>query len=629
MSWEIRLLGPLQLLENGELRRIGPAKRKALLAFLALEANHPVSVDRLAEALWAGTPPRSAVANIRTYVYDLRRVLGERIGTHAHGYALRAEPGELDIEEFVRLAESGHAALAAGDAARAAASLAAALHLWRGPAGDGLTSGTALDTHFAWLTEQRLTVFEDLVAAQLDLQEHGAVAGALRRHLTQHPLRERAWAQLMLALYRVGDPAAALGAYRQAREALREQLGVEPGPELAAMHRDVLDSAAHLASPSSSAARVRVRNGVAGPPRQLPPVGTVFVGRVNELADLTAAVRRVTSHGPAVVVVSGAGGVGKSALAIRAGHLLAPEFPDGQLYINLHNRHPGAGARSTGEVPAAVLRALGVPGDEVPEQAEERASQYRSLLASSRVLVLVDNATTPAQARALAPGGGGSALLATSRFTLGTLESGARLPVGPLSDENARLLLTELVGDEPVRADRAGTAELIRVCAGMTLALRIAGARLSRRPGLPIGRFVRHLAEDDQRLDMLTDGDLSVRECLAVGYRAVESEDETAARVFRLLGSTGSAELTTKEATARLGVPVARVVQAFDRLLDAHMVRFVAPDRYLVPELLRQYAAELARTDRPGPELTLSLVGTRTANGHPVDGASEWMLCVR
>ncbi|MET3424884.1 DNA-binding SARP family transcriptional activator [Actinoplanes tereljensis] len=390
----------------------GPAKRRAILAALALEVNRPVTLDRLVGLLWAGQAPASAVANIRNHVAALRGTLGDRIVSRPSAYQLNLEPHELDVAQFRRLAAQGRDALARGEPAGAEPDLAAALRLWRGPAGLGLSGGAELDVLIAGLETDRLRVVEDLADVRLTLGYTDELVPALRDHLTAHPLRERAWAQLMLAHYRSSDLGAALAAYRQAQAALQSQLGVEPGSALTGLHVAMLDRAPQLdllVRPPAG----RSQAGGLEVPRELPPDPALFTGRAGELAAVLAAARPAPGRrAPAVVVVHGPPGSGKTALVTRAGHRLAHAFPDGQVFTE-------AGPDvSAADLMARVLRAFGVPAAEVPEHVDERIGRYRSLLAARRVLIVVHGAACAGQVRPLVPGSAGSALLVTSRCPL-------------------------------------------------------------------------------------------------------------------------------------------------------------------------------------------------------------------
>jgi DNA-binding SARP family transcriptional activator len=517
MTIGIRLLGPTELLEHGRPANPGPAKRQAMLAALALEANRPVSLSRLIDAAWSDSPPRSAVANLRNHATALRKVLRDRIVSRGGGYQLRLEPDELDVDTFRRLATQGRQALAAADPVIAEPALAAALRLWRGAAGDGLPRGTALEAQLESLDEHRLLAFEDLVDARLALGRHTDVLGELREHVARQPLRERAWGQTMLALYRTGDTGAALATYRQARSTLDEHLGVEPGPELSALHKAVLDRSPELqpmghdgamqptitVRPRAAANRLPVE-----PPRELPPDPAVLVGRTEELGFVLAATRpgdRVRT--PAAVLIYGERGSGKATLAARAGHHLSTAFPDGQIYIDLNGQESATAERLVGR----ALRALGSPAGEVPDELDERIGRYRSWIAARRVLVIVNGASSPAQIRPLIPTAPGSALIATSRERLETLDGVPRVHLGPLPAADARALLSAYVGEERL-GDTAATARLIHLCDGLPLALRIVAAQLAARPELSVRTLAERLARN--RPGVLAYEDLAVRDAV-------------------------------------------------------------------------------------------------------------------
>jgi len=253
MSFKLRLLGPLELIRSDRLIPLGPAKRQTMLAALTLDANRSVTLSTLTQAVWLGAPPKSAIANLRTYAGGLRRILGDRLTARPKAYELRIGPGELDSAEFLQLATDGRRALAEGDATLATRRLSAALDLWRGTAGEGLPCGPALANRLSTLDEQRLDVFEDYVEAALGTGHRTNLAAQLRVHLTSHPLRERAWGQLALVLYSNGNVTGALTAYREARAALQQHLGIEPGPALARLHRAMLDRDPALGDPLAPA----------------------------------------------------------------------------------------------------------------------------------------------------------------------------------------------------------------------------------------------------------------------------------------------------------------------------------------------------------------------------------------
>ncbi|MEV4755356.1 AfsR/SARP family transcriptional regulator [Micromonospora sp. NPDC049559] len=605
MRIEIRLLGAVEVRVDGRPAVLGPAKRQAVLAGLALEHERQVSLERLASMVWAGQPPRSMVANLRTHAAALRQVLGDRVVAGPGAYRLRIGAGELDADEFTALAGAGRAALAKDDPSSAASSLTAALALWRGAvAGERLRCGPVLEAHLAALQEQRRQVFEDLAEARLALGEHANLVRPLRQYLADHPLRERAWAQLMLALYRGGDVAGALDAYRSARTVLDEQLGLEPGTELAALHRAVLDrvpppaphrAVAETSRPASAPPAGEVATTAAGPPvvpRELPADRARLVGRGAELDQLLTA-GRAAAGVPAVVAISGPAGSGRSALVVRAAHLLAADFPDGQIFIDLGGHGSTPAAVTADRLVARALRALGPPPGGLPPQLDELTGWYRSRLAGRRVLVVVDDVWHADQVRPLIPAEAGSALLLTSWRRLGALDGVRRVPVGPLAVSDAEALLARLAGASRVAADPAATAELVRLCGGLPLALRIAGARLAGRPGWSVAMLAEQLTDERYRLDGLTYEGSSVRDSVARGYHAARLDDALVEPMFQLLGREPSGA-TAQEAAARLGVPPLRAWRSLEGLVDAHLAVGEGSGRYRLPALLRQYADELA-----------------------------------
>ncbi|GIF96447.1 AfsR/SARP family transcriptional regulator [Catellatospora citrea] len=572
-----RLLGPLALGSADRVTGLSVPKIRCMLAVLLLDADRVVSLDRLVDELWGDDPPRSAVANLRSYALALRRALAatgidpERLVTTPGGYRLQVAPGECDLEVWESHAEAGVAALTAGRHQEAARQLDQALSCWRGAALDGIPVGPVLAARATALDELRTAHTEDLFEARLGSGEGIALVAPLREHIAAHPTRERAYEQLMRVLYAVGDTAAALTVYQQARDALAEGLGLEPGPQLREVQRAVLRRDPSLAPPAPAHAIT---------PRQLPPDVPVLVGRQRELARLhegTAVVRNV--HGP--------GGVGKSALAIRLAHRLRDRYPDGQLYLDLQGSNPRLTPLDPVDVLGRFVRALGVPYGRLPQEPADVAALYRTLLAERRVLILLDNAVDAAQVRPLLPGVGDSLVLVTSRRALTALDGVAMLALDVLPEDAAAELLDRIAGPA-LRADGASALALAGLCGRLPLALRIAAARLAARPDWSAADLVERLVDERNRLDELHSDDMAVRSCFQASYRVL---DPVAARAFRMAGLARVPELSVAALGALLDAPAPVAASALDRLVEARLVE-VESGRFRLHDLLRLYAAE-------------------------------------
>lgn len=575
------ILGPVAIQRHDHYLALRSSKQCTLVATLLLNANRVVSMEHICDVLWEHGPPRSAVANLRTYVAALRRRLqshdeaASRLTWRGAGYQLRVEPGELDLHEFTDLAARGRTALTQGRLDEARTVLGQALALWRGPIAEGAIRSAALTPVLDSLTERRAATTEDLIEARLGLGEHHALIAELRPLLVEHPLRERLWAQLMTALYRSGDPATALAAYATCRDTLADQLGLEPGPELAGLQQAVLDRDPSLSldpprRPVTLARRV---------PHQLPPDVGTFVGRAAELEQLLGAAG-------ARVDVSGACGVGKSALVGHAAHALAEAHPDGQLHADL-----ATPSGRTDELVPRFLRALDVDVARCPDEA---AARLRSVLAERRVLLVVEGVTDPDQVRALVPASGSSTILLTSRTMLTALDGVRHLDLGPMPLDDAVQLLAALAGRDRIDAEPRAAALLARLCDGLPLALRVAGARLAARPRRPVSWLVDRMRTAPKPLDELTHGGLSVRRRYAGVLAEPDGVDALTDATFRLLGHVGAGPVTTAAVAGRLGVPGPDAEAALDRLTELRLIDPFDANSYRVRPLVRAYAREVA-----------------------------------
>jgi tetratricopeptide (TPR) repeat protein/transcriptional regulator with XRE-family HTH domain len=352
---------------------------------------------------------------------------------------------------------------------------------------------------------------------------------------------------------------------------------------------------------------------------QLPPDIEDFTGREDALERLRVRMADRPSGSTAVVITGAVGkaGVGKTALAVHVAHQLRPEFPDGQLYVNL--RGAEAQALAPAEVLGRFLRALGVEGQCLPQDVDSRAGLYRSLLADRRMLVVLDNAADEAQVRPLLPAGAGNAVLVTSRVRLAGLTPAEAIDLGVLPPEQAVELLGKIVGADRLAAESGAASQLAALCGYLPLALRIVGARLAAKPHWRVQRLADRLGAHHRRLDELAVGDLEVRASFALSYRGV---GEAERRAFRLLGLLEVPDFAPWMLAALLDVPAPDAEEIAERLADAQLLDTVGEDaagqiRYRCHDLLRLFARERLATDetpdirRAALERTLQIYFTR------------------
>ncbi|MCW2882333.1 MAG: transcriptional regulator, family [Sphaerisporangium sp.] len=608
---EFRILGPLEVIAGTERLDIGGTRQRITLANLLLDANRVVTADRLAQAIYGEDMPPTSRAQVQICISSLRRLFAahagaEVISTQSRGYIIHVGEGLLDAQRFESLTLRARRARDAGDLDEAVKSYREALTLWRGQeALEGIES-RPVQSAASRLTEERMTTNEDCVQLELDLGRHQQLIGELNRLVEQYPLRERLRGQLMLALYRSGRRAEALQVYRLARETMIEELGIEPNDQLQRLEQAILTADESLDRPVKPTT-IPVEPPPAAPavhvPFLLPSAIADFTGRTKQIdaiqRELALASEDPTRFAVPIVIVAGKGGIGKTTVAVHAAHTVAERFPDGQLFADLH----GGASRQVSpmHILERFLRALGVPGNAMPDGLEERAEMYRALLADRRTLVVLDDAATESQVLPLLPGTRMSAVIITSRSRLAGLAGAIHVDMDIFDTDQSMELLERIAGTGRVRSETDAAEALAELCGQLPLALRIAGARLSARPHWRIEQLVSRLEDETRRLDELNHGDMGIRASISLTY---ESVGEEARRLFRRLAILDTGHFSAWMGAALLDRSFDDAGDLFDELADAQLIEtaggYGAHGLYRFHDLIRVFAREcLASEETP------------------------------
>lgn len=604
MSVRIQVLGPVRLWRGGTVVDLGPAGRRAVLALLALAGGQPLSRHDLVDGLWPNGPPASATNIIQTHVKHLRRLIepdrrprlsSMLLRTVGDGYALDVATFDIDLISFRQLADAAGEASRDGRLLRAVELYRQALRLWHGaPVAD--LPLLANHPKITALLEERRTALLQYSKSMIGNGFGREVIAALEEMMHDRPLDEAAVATLVDAYRATGQRARAFDAYHRCRRQLAEELGVDPGPELAAAHAALLREADPVPRERSS----RTPPSWTGP-AQLPAGTAAFIGRQAELSTLDGFLAADSRGSVPILAIDGAAGVGKTTLAVHWARRVADRFPDGQLYVNLRGFGPTERAVSVAEAVRGFLDALGVSSHRMPHSVQSQVDLYRSLLADRRMLVVLDNTRDARQVRPLLPGASGCAVVITSRTRLASLVAveGARsltLELMPL--DSARLLLAHHVGHDRLTVQSAAADEIIGLCGRLPLAVAVVAAHTATRPAVSLATVADSLRGQHSRLDALAGADeaTDVRAVFGWSYRALGA---SAASLFRLLGLKSGVDLAIPAVAALAGVSVGEARLLLAELAVLHLVTEHPTDRLRMHDLLSVYAAELARAHDP------------------------------
>ncbi|MFI6098134.1 AfsR/SARP family transcriptional regulator [Lentzea sp. NPDC051213] len=592
MNVEFCLLGPFEVLQSGQPVRLGGARQRKLLAILLLNANRAVPADQLIDALWHH-PPSSVRQQIHNSVGGLRRTLADlacdaRVTRTDTGYRLDIAEELTDLHHFHEGSRAAREAEALGDLPEAIKLLSSALSAWRGEALSGL-DGLAIETAAAKLNESRLTALELLAAYRMREQEYGAIIAELTPLVRQHPLRESLRATLMRALHLSGRSADALAVYEEGRNALVNELGLDPGTELRDLQLGILKGTVTVARPETPKPK-------SSPPDRrlsrfyLPHDTNDFSGRSAELNELAEKVLRTEPTTLVISAIDGMGGVGKTTLAVHFAHQVAEQYPDGQYFVDLHGFSAGVEPLSAEQALEQLLRDSGVPPELIPSGAQARGALWRSQLAGTRSLVLIDNVVDAAQVRPLLPGSAGVLVVVTSRRRLTALDGTVPVSLDVLPPDEAASMFAGVIGERRANQEPEAVAEAVRLCGYLPLAIRIAAARLRDRSSWTVADLVGRIRGHAHRARFLQIEDRNVMAVLKLSHRYLPALQS---KVFRLLSLHPGTEYDAWSTAALAGITVEQAESCLDELFDFNLLKQNSPGQYHFHDLVRDCAIQL------------------------------------
>jgi DNA-binding SARP family transcriptional activator len=454
------MLGSLELWTDEERVPIHAPRQRTVLARLLMSPDQVVSVDNLIDAVWGDHPPATGRTQVAICVTALRKIFravkysDDVIVAVPPGYRLCDRSHRIDAVEFGQLVADARTLVGRRDEVAAVGKFTEALDLWRGEALSGV-SGQPIREAALWLEQERLTVLEQRAELQLELGQHRQLVGDLLALVREHPQRETARAQLMLAQYRCGQRADALETFRVGRQYAIETCGLEPGPLLRELHDAILHDSPSLGEQTGSVTSATVASRT---PAQLPADVPGFTGRDEEIAALHALTAERDAHAPLPVgLITGAVGIGKTAVAVHWAGQVRDRFPGGQLFADLHGSD-GQEPVEPDAVLARFLTDLGVPTATIPTDFGDRAALYRSITHGRRILVVLDDARDYAQVAPLLPGSGSCCVLTTSVHPIPELlgcHCATSIRIDALPRPAANELIGRIAGDRRVAGTRS------------------------------------------------------------------------------------------------------------------------------------------------------------------------------
>ncbi|MET8327480.1 BTAD domain-containing putative transcriptional regulator [Streptomyces sp. NPDC005181] len=575
---------------------LGPVRRQAVLTALALRPGFLVSHEQLLDGVWGAEPPKSGRKVLPSYIYELRQTLDAEgtgpadsvIRGEGGGYRLVVDGVQLDVADLAEHIDDAQRAKASGDPATAVDRLSAALALFDGEPLAGLP-GPFADVERQRLLERLLRVRVERLECLVLLGRFADALDGLAALSASSPYDESLVALRMRALYGSERQADALNVYQDMCERLRDELGVDPGDELRHVHEAVLrrDDERLLGPATAHSSALPTRPRTRRTVNDLPGDAGRLIGRRTELAQLIAP---SAPGSVSIVTVDGTAGVGKTALVVRAARELSSHYPDGCLFVDLR-AHSTQRRQSPEQALQRLLRSLGAAKGELPGDLEELTAVWRAATSPLRLLLVLDDALDAEQIRPLLPAGAGSRVLVAGRRRLAGLDADRRVTLEPLDSGDAVSLLTHIIGEERASREPKATQQLVGLCDGLPLALRIAGSRLQNRSTWTVEYLAGRMAGDEHRLGELSVGDRSVEAAFSLSYEQLAPEQQ---RGFRALGLAPTVEFDVLTSATMLNEPSHATEQILESLVDTSLLQQPRPGRYRLHDLVRVHARRLA-----------------------------------
>ncbi|MFB8777457.1 AfsR/SARP family transcriptional regulator [Streptomyces broussonetiae] len=598
MELEILLSGAVEVRAGDRRSDLGSTKSRVALAALAWDAGRAVSVDTLVHRIWDDHPPAKSRPALHAHVSRIRaalRIAGDdapRIVSRTNSYVMQVDPDRVDLRCYTSWVEQARSLAASGDEEAALRLLDRAERCWHGEPLAGITG--------SWAEHLRATVGETRLVAAMTRTEillrEGKFADAVPVLLPlaeEHPLDEALAERLAVALHGSNRTAEATRLLQRTRQRVVRDVGLDAGRGLHRVHQGILSG-----TPAAGLLRKDGGDGAkpSRPTRRVPdnlPRDIPWVGRRDEVRMLTAALCEGLGASAVVVTVEaidGMPGVGKTALATHIGHRLRERFPDGRLFVSLGGGSPDGTATAPSRVLTELLRLLGMDSQELPYTTDELIALWRSVAHDRRMLVILDDAASSDQVAPLLPGASPTAVIVTSRRRLPGLPGVRPVSLDVLPPDDAMALFTRRLGARS-GVDAADTADIVRMCGHLPLAIEIAASRLLARPSWTTSDLSSQLRA--ARLAHLRDGERSVSHVFALTYRALTAEQQL---VFRRIGLHTGSEFDQYAVAALAGLTGDAAGRVLEELLIHHLVIEKSPYRFTMHDLLRGYARSLVET---------------------------------